>query len=71
MIKILLCLASAALIGACTLQIRQQRLQMNYQTAELHEQIKSHQGRLWNQQLRIATFTPRPMRSRIPSTTQS
>jgi hypothetical protein len=57
MIKLLICLLSAAALAACVLQLRQQRLELGYQNAELHEQIRSHQSRLWDQQLQIATFT--------------
>src|SRR3954453_11735851 len=57
MIKLLICLLSAAALAACVLQLRQQRLELDYQNAELHEQIRSHQARLWDQQLQIAAFT--------------
>src|SRR3954470_1884188 len=57
MIKLLICLLSAAALAACVLQLRQQRLELGYQNAELHEQIRGHQSRLWDQQLQIATFT--------------
>jgi len=57
MIKLLICTLSAAALATCVLQLRQQRLQTNYQTAELHEQIRGQQARLWNQQLEIATYT--------------
>ena len=57
MIKLLICLLSAAALAACVLQLRQQRLELGYQNSELHEQIRSHQSRLWDQQLQIATFT--------------
>ncbi len=39
------------------LQLRQQRLELGYQSNELHQQIKGQQARLWNQQLQIATYT--------------
>ena len=57
MIKLLICIASGAALAVCVLQLRQQRLELGYQNAELHEQIRSHQSRLWDQQLQIATFT--------------
>lgn len=57
MIKLLICTLTAAVLAACVLQLRQQRLQVNYQMAELHEQIRDQQSRLWNQQLQIASFT--------------
>ena len=57
MVKLIICTLSAAVLAACVLQLRQQRLQMSYQSNDLHEQIRSHQARLWSQQLQIATFT--------------
>ena len=57
MIKLLICTLTAAVLAACVLQLRQQRLQVNYQMAELHEQVRDQQSRLWNQQLQIASFT--------------
>jgi cell division protein FtsL len=57
MVKLLICTLSAAALAACVLQLRQQRLQVNYQTAELHDQIREQQARLWNQQLQIAEYT--------------
>jgi len=57
MIKILICIAGGVALSACVLQLRQQRLELGYQNAEIHQQIRSHQSRLWDQQLQIATFT--------------
>ena len=57
MIKLLICTLTAAVLAGCVLQLRQQRLQVNYQMAELHEQVRDQQSRLWNQQLQIASFT--------------
>jgi hypothetical protein len=57
MVKLLICVLSAAGLAVCVLQLRQQRLELGYQNAELHEQIRGHQSRLWDQQLQIATFT--------------
>jgi cell division protein FtsL len=57
MVKLLICTLSAGALALCVLQLRQQRLQINYQTAELHEQIRQQQGKLWNQQLQIAQYT--------------
>lgn len=39
------------------LQLRQQRLELAHQQTELHNQMKSQQSRLWNQQLQIAVWT--------------
>ena len=57
MIKLLICIASATLLAAIILQLRQQRLELSYETAELHDQIHAQQARLWNQQLLIASCT--------------
>jgi hypothetical protein len=57
MIKLLLCLFSAAFLGVFVLQLRHQQLELGYQTAALHEKIKNRQGKLWNQQLQIAVYT--------------
>ena len=57
MVKLLLCTLAAAVLAACVLQLRQQRLQIHYQTAELHEQIREQQAKLWYQQVQIAQVT--------------
>ena len=57
MIKLLICLVTAATLAVGLLQLRQQRLELGYQNAELHEQIRSRQAKLWEQQVQIATFT--------------
>jgi len=57
MVKLLICTLSAAALAACVLQLRQQRLEVNYQTAELHDRIREQQAKLWNQQLQIAICT--------------
>ena len=57
MLKLLICLFSSAGLAVTVLQLRQQHLELGYQNAELHEQIRSHQAKLWDQQLQIATFT--------------
>jgi cell division protein FtsL len=57
MIKMLVCLICAMGLAIMTLQLRQQRLELNYKISQLHRQIESHQAQLWNQQLQIAVFT--------------
>lgn len=57
MLKLVLCLVSAILLGVLLLQLRQQRLELNVQCNRLHNQIRARQGKLWNQQLQIAVFT--------------
>ena len=57
MVKLLLCVLSAAVLAALVLQLRQQRQELGYQNSRLHDQIKAQQSKLWNQQLQIAVFT--------------
>ena len=57
MVKLLLCLFSAVLLGVLMLQLRQQRLELNHQANKLHNQIEAQQAKLWNQQLQIAVYT--------------
>jgi len=57
MLKLLLCVVSAAVLAAMVLQLRQQRQELGYQNSRLHDQIKDQQARLWNQQLQIAVYT--------------
>ena len=57
MLKLLICLISALLISVALLQLRQQRLELNYQANRLHNQIEKHQAKLWDQQLQIAVYT--------------
>ena len=49
MLKLLICLISAALLAAVILQLRQQRLELAYETAELHSQIRGQQSKLAGQ----------------------
>ena len=44
-------------LAVMVLQLRQQRLELNFKISQLHRQIESHQARLWNQQLQIAVYT--------------
>jgi cell division protein FtsL len=57
MLKLLLTLILATVIGVVLLQLRQQRLVINYQTSKLHREIEAAQAKLWNQQLQIAVYT--------------
>ncbi len=57
MLKLLLTLAFSMLLAVALLQLRQQRLELNYQTNRLHNQIRESQSKLWNQQLQIAVYT--------------
>ncbi len=60
MLKLLLCLMSAMLLAVITLQLRQQKLELQYQANQLHNQIERSQAKIWNQQLQIASFTAPP-----------
>ena len=57
MLKLLLCLSTSLAIAVLVLQLRQQRLELNYQANKLHNQIEDQQSNLWNQQLQIAMYT--------------
>ena len=57
MLKLLICIVSAAVLAALLLQLRQQRQELGYQNSRTHDQIKDQQARLWNQQLQIAVYT--------------
>ena len=57
MLKLLLCVLSAAVLAALVLQLRQQRQELGYQNSRLYDQIKDQQAKLWNQQLQIAICT--------------
>jgi hypothetical protein len=57
MLKLLICLLGAAAIALLLLQLRQQHLELSHQNAELQDQIRSHEARLWDQQVQIAIYT--------------
>jgi cell division protein FtsL len=57
MIKLLMCLVCAFLIGVAMLQLRQQELELKHEGAALQQKIQSQQAHLWNQQLQIAILT--------------
>jgi cell division protein FtsL len=57
MVKLLLCLFSCLALALVMLQLRQQELNLNFETNRLHGQIEAQQAQLWNQQLRIAEET--------------
>ena len=45
------------IISVLVLQLRQQHLELGHQSAELHDQIRAHQAKLWDQQVQIAIYT--------------
>jgi cell division protein FtsL len=57
MLKLILTLSLSLILAIALLQLRQQRLELNYQTNRLHNQIRDSQAKLWNQQLQIAVYT--------------
>jgi hypothetical protein len=57
MLKLLICMLGALLIAIAMLQLRQQRLELNFQTNRLHGQLERQQAKLWDQQLQIAVYT--------------
>lgn len=57
MLKLIICLISGMAVAVVVLQLRQQRLEMNYQNNRLNSQIEAQQAKLWNQQLQIAVYT--------------
>ena len=57
MLKLILLIAAATAIAVLLLELRQQRLELNYQTNNLYDQIEQSQAKLWNQQLQIAVYT--------------
>lgn len=57
MLKLLICIFAGLLIGAVLLNLRQQRLELNYQTNKLHDEIEKCQAKLWQQQLQVAVYT--------------
>jgi cell division protein FtsL len=57
MLKLLLCLLCGSATAVTLLELRQQRLDLTFQTNKLHNQIEASQMQLWNQQLSIAVAT--------------
>jgi cell division protein FtsL len=57
MIKLVICLVWGLVVGVLVLQLRQQRLELNYQANRLHNQIDAQQAKLWNQQMQIGLYT--------------
>jgi len=57
MLKLLLCLLCGSATAVALLELRQQRLDLTFQTNKLHNQIEASQVQLWNQQLSIAVAT--------------
>lgn len=45
------------MVSVALLQLRQQKLELNFQANNLHKQIEDRQAKLWDQQLQIAMYT--------------
>jgi cell division protein FtsL len=57
MLKVLLCMICGAATAVAMLELREQHLNITFQTDKLHNQIEASQAQLWNQQLSIAAAT--------------
>ncbi len=68
MLKLLLCLTAATAIAVCLVQLRQQRLDLAHEAAQLHAAIEVRQAKLWDQQVRIAALTAPPAIGRSAGT---
>lgn len=60
MVKIILALTFSLLLAVLLLQLRQQRMELNFATHSLHKDMEQSQIKLWNQQLEIAARTSPP-----------
>jgi hypothetical protein len=57
MLKLVLCLICGTATAVVVLELREQHLNLSFQTDRLHNQIEASQAKLWNQQLSIAVAT--------------
>lgn len=57
MIKLVISIVAALVLGMVMLQLRQQHLDLSHECDSLHNQIEARQSKLWDQQLQIATMT--------------
>ena len=57
MIKLVICVLCSLVIGAVSLQLRQQQLDLRHRVVSLQEQIEHQQARLWSQQMQISVYT--------------
>jgi len=57
MVKLFLCLFCSVATAVAILELRQQQLNLTYQSNKLHNEIEATQAQLWNQQLSIAVCT--------------
>ncbi len=67
--KVLFAIAAAALIGAGLLSLRQQRLTMMHEMAQLHQHMDQTRRETWDLQARIASeSSPEALRQAIERT---
>jgi hypothetical protein len=57
MLKMLICLLCGAATAVALLELREQRLNLTFETNKLHNEIEASQLQLWNQQMAIAVAT--------------
>ncbi|HEX4053034.1 MAG TPA: hypothetical protein VHX86_02090 [Tepidisphaeraceae bacterium] len=57
MLKLVLCLMCGTATAVVMLELREQHLNLTFQTDKLHNQIEASQAKMWNQQLSIAVAT--------------
>jgi hypothetical protein len=65
MIKLVICILCALVIGAACLQLRQQQLELRSRLVVLQDQIERQQSRLWSQQMQISTYTSPPAVAKV------
>ena len=57
MLKLLLCLVATFVIAAVLLNLRHERMEINYRINQSHRHLQTLQTELWNQQLHMAIAT--------------
>ena len=57
MLRLLLCIFVGSAIGVTLLMIRQQRLELQYESNAIHDKMLQTQRQLWRQQVQIAAAT--------------
>jgi hypothetical protein len=60
MLKLMMVCIFIFLTAMALLQLRQQRMNVNFQMSRLHREVDQAQGRLWNQQMELARLTAPP-----------
>lgn len=60
MVKLIVFLVCSLILAGTLMQLRQQGRDLAYENNRLHAHIRDQQARLWNHQLRIASFTAPP-----------